>query len=382
MVGTTLTPKFAAEFAANVYLVKNEDGRRIFNAEYKDAFNFDTSFMVKGKTGGIVVKKEHVMAFMGLGQGKYKGQAFIGIKGTASLYDALTDMNAGVRSSHTGFPVHQGFYSAFDSILFELRQFLSGLQGVSVVHCVGHSLGGAIATLAADWTKANSAISTVKLYTFGSPRVGLENFAAKCTSRVVSENIFRVYHRTDPVPMVPTWPFYHVSNTDNGYLIDSPVSGVPWKYHFMEHYIKSTSSLSSWISIASNRPASMMDSAVESWLKKDSFGEGVASVMEMLNAAFVYVIKKVINLAGIVIVTGAGATLTLMDRMAMFMAKAAKVSKDLSVWVFYLVRKMASLIGIKIKEDVDLTVAFIRKIFMSMHRKISEMIWRIGQEVS
>ena len=150
----------------------------------------------------------------------------------------------------------------------------------------------------------------------------------------------------------------------------------------MKYYIKSTKSLGSWKNMASNRPVSMMDSAVESWLKSDSIMTYAASALDILNAAFIYVIKKVINLAGIVLVAGAAGALTLMDRMAMFMAKAAKVSSDLGIWVFYLVRKMASLIGIKIKEGVDLTVVFIRKIFMSMHRKIAEMIWRIGQEVS
>ena len=64
------------------------------------------------------------------------------------------------------------------------------------------------------------------------------------------------------------------------------------------------------------------------------------------------------------------------------MAKAAKVSSDVSSWVFHLVRKMAGLIGIKVKEGTDLTVAFIRKVFLMLHKKIADMIWRIGQEVS
>ncbi len=68
--------------------------------------------------------------------------------------------------------------------------------------------------------------------------------------------------------------------------------------------------------------------------------------------------------------------------MAMYMAKAAKVSKDLSIWVFHLVKKMAALIGVKVKESMDLTVAFIRHVFMNLHRKIAAMIWRIGQEVA
>ena len=141
--------------------------------------------------------------FLAEGIHLYKGQAFIAIKGTASLYDALADLNTGVKTLHTGSAVHQGFYYAFDSILNDLRQFITSLKGVSTIHCVGHSLGGAIVTLAADWIKASGKSACVKLYTFGSPRVGMNFFASKCRSRLYSDNIYRMCHTTDPVPMVP-----------------------------------------------------------------------------------------------------------------------------------------------------------------------------------
>lgn len=381
-MSSTLSPIYAANLASDVYDVKSVITRDDFLDDYKSDMEIESATLPSGVTGGYIINKSHVMAVFSAGKGKYKGQAFVAIKGTASLYDALTDLNAGVRSSHTGFSVHQGFYYAFNSILFELRQFISGLKGVGVVHCVGHSLGGAIATLAADWIKANSAISTVKLYSFGSPRVGLENFAAKCTSRLVANNIYRVYHRTDPVPMVPTWPFFHVPNADMGYLVESSASIKPWEYHLMKHYIRSAKNAGSWKSMASNRPVTHMDSAVERWLKSDGVISFAASTLDILNAAFIYVIKKVIKLSGIAIVAGTAGTLTLLDRMAIFMAKAVKVSTDLSIWVYHLVKKMAALIGIKVKKDVDLTVAFIRHVFIRLHKKIAEMIWRIGQEVS
>jgi hypothetical protein len=293
----------------------------------------------------------------------------------------LSDLNTGVRSSHTGFPVHQGFYYAFDSIIQELRQFISGLKGVSVVHCVGHSLGGAIATLAADWVRSSGAVSVVKLYTFGSPRVGLENFASRCTSKLNAVNTYRVYHKTDPVPMVPTWPFFHVPYTNTGYLLDSPLAIKPWEYHLMKHYITSAKNAGSWQKMAGSRPASYLDSAVERWLKSDGFLSFTASTLELLNAALMYVVKKIVHVAGIALVGVAAGTLTLLDRMAIFMAKAAKVSSDLSIWVYHLVKKMAALIGIKIKEGVDLSVQFIRVVFFRLHRKIADMIWKIGQEV-
>lgn len=382
MSGSCLSPRFAAELASNVYLIKDDFSRRGFVLKYKDDFDMEASSMSKGKTGGCFINKPHVMAFLGIGKGRYKGQAFVAVKGTASLYDALTDLNTGIRSSHTGFPVHQGFYYAFDSILADLRRFVSSLKDVSAIHCVGHSVGGAIATLAADWVKVSSAISSTKLYTFGSPRVGLESFASRCTSNLVASSVFRVCHTTDPVPMVPTWPFFHVPNTDIGYLIFSPMAVKPWEYHLMKHYIRSAEAAGSWEGIASNRPAGHLDSAVERWLKSDGFISFTANTLDLLNAALIYVIKKVVKVVGVTLVTAAAGTLTLLDRMAIFMAKAAKVPSDVSTWVFHLVRKMAELIGIKVKEGTDLTVAFIRKVFLILHKRISDMIWRIGQEIS
>lgn len=60
----------------------------------------------------------------------------------------------------------------------------------------------------------------------------------------------------------------------------------------------------------------------------------------------------------------------------------AKTAKDLGIWVYHLVKKMAVFISIKLKEGLDLTVSFIRHVFMSLHRKTSTMIWRIAQEVA
>ena len=150
----------------------------------------------------------------------------------------------------------------------------------------------------------------------------------------------------------------------------------------MKHYIDSAEKAGSWKKIANNRPAGHLDSVVERWLKSDGILSFSANTLDLLNAALMYVIKKVINTAGIALVTTTAATLTLMDRMAMFMAKAVKVTSDLSIWVFHLVRKMAALIGIKIKEGVDLTAAFIRTVFLRVHRKVSDMIWHVGQELN
>lgn len=382
MSGVELSPSFSAELAANVYLIKDEFSRKGFTLKYKNQFNMEASTMAKGKTGGLlVVKKAHVMAFMAEGINEHKGQAFVAIKGTASLYDALTDLNTGVKSSHTGASVHQGFYYAFDSILGELKQFLGSLRGVGTVHCVGHSLGGAIATLAADWIKASGQISTVKLYSFGCPRVGMDFFASKCTSRLSADNIYRMYHSTDPVPMVPMWPFTHVPTSHADYLMYSPISPKPWEYHLMKHYISSAGKAKSWSAIKHCRPISRSEAAIQRWLKSDGIISFGANSLALLGEAIIYVLKKVAHIVGVA-VQGAFATqLTLLDRLAMLLAKAAEVAVEVSVWVYHLVKKMAKLIGVTIKEGANLTVSFIRAVLMRVHQKISEMIWQAGQHV-
>lgn len=221
----------------------------------------------------------------------------------------------------------------------------------------------------------------VNLYTFGSPRVGLEMFAKKCTARLVAGNVYRVYHKTDPVPMVPTWPFSHVPTSDADYLINSPVSVPPWKYHFMEHYIKSVESAAGWVSIKNNRPKGYGQIAIERSLQSDGVVSFTANTLELLDAALLYVIEKVINAAGIVLVTGFATTFTLLDRMAVFMAKAAKATVTVSVWVYHLIKKMAALIGVVVKEGTDLTVDFIRMVFNRVYRKVADMVWRVGREI-
>lgn len=385
-----LEPLYAAKLAANVYEVKSVTTREIFVTRYKSEMelpehnDLSKPGFSSGVTGALVfLKKPHVMACLARGKGKYNGHAFVVIMGTASLYDGLTDANTGIRTSHTGLPVHQGFYYAFESILNDLKLFISSLSGVKDIHCVGHSLGGAVATLAADWIKANHSSRTVKLYTFGSPRVGLEMFASKITSRVSGANsIFRVYHQTDPVAMVPTWPFMHAPTFGADYLMFSPVAvAPPWKYHLMEHYIDSVSQAKTWTAMQNNRPKSYPASVVERWLESSITEKLTLGALELLNAALVYVIKKIVHLTSIQLTIGLGTTFTLLDRLAIFLAKSAGVGKDVSVWVYHLIRKMANLIGLTIKEGQDLTTAFIRYVFLRLHHKISDMVRQVGYRI-
>lgn len=382
----SLSPQYASELADDIYVVKSDLTRGDFKAVYENDMELD-GFDSPAVTGGlsgttgafVVIKSEHVMGVAAIGKGAYRNQAFVVLKGTASLLDGLTDANAGLKRFATGGYVHQGFYYTFQSFLPHLRAFKARLSqhGIHTIHCVGHSLGGALATLAADWLRAQVSYH-IKLYTFGSPRVGLELFASHATTAIRASNIYRVYHRTDPVPMVPTWPFMHVPHSGVDYLIDSSVTAIPWHYHSMSEYKKSTHG-KQWIELYNARPQGHLDQAVENWLRSDGVVSLTANTLDLMNAAIWYVVKKIIQGAGIVLVSGFATTFTLLDRLAYLMSCAIDFGKNLSQWVVYLIRKMARVLGIVVTETTNLTHRFIRYVFLRLYREIAEMIRRAGR---
>ena len=101
-----------------------------------------------------------------------------------------------------------------------------------------------------------------------------------------------------------------------------------------------------------------------------------------MNAALMYVVGKAIHGTGIVLITTASAGFTLLDRMAEFLAKTAKLSVQVGLWVHHLIKKMASLIGLVVKEGADLTAAFVRMVFLRVHHHIAQMIQRISRRLN
>ncbi|UTA46979.1 lipase family protein [Simiduia sp. 21SJ11W-1] len=382
-----LEPLFVANLASDIYDVKNPITRKAFYAAYKNSFELgeDSSMEAKGivgKTGGILLKTAHMMAVAAEGKKDtpYEGQAIVAIKGTASLMDALTDLNAGLKNSNSGGKVHQGFQDAFTSFSGALPTFSAG---VHTIHCVGHSLGGALATLAADWLKSTSG-REIKLYTFGSPRVGLDFFANSAERRIGPSNVFRVYHQTDPVPMVPTWPFMHIPDGGKGdLLLPSGLHLKPWEFHSMVRYIASTKGDGktglAWQTLRAKRPKDVLDGAVEQWLKSDGIASLTLNTARVVSAAVLWVVKKLINLAGVAVVMAGSTTFTLLDRLAMLMHKALDFAKDVSFWVLRLIKRMAQLVGVVLVEGANVTLALIRTVFMRFHHAVSELVRQAGR---
>jgi pimeloyl-ACP methyl ester carboxylesterase len=129
----------------------------------------------------------------------------------------LTDLNrdmVSLPSFGNRAKVHGGFWAAFDQVrsdvLDEVQTQASGGQKVWVT---GHSLGGAQATLAAR-TFRSEGIPVQGLYTYGSPRVGNQEFK----DHFGIGNTQRYVYSLDIVPMMPDdilRGYRHVGRTNN-----------------------------------------------------------------------------------------------------------------------------------------------------------------------
>ena len=118
-----------------------------------------------------------------------------------SLRDLLTDANVVWEREAGAGRVHQGFKRALDSIWPALREHLLSVAQGRAVWLGGHSLGGALATLAARRLGADA----TGLVTFGSPRVGDSDFA-----RQFDCPAWRVVNNNDIVARVPPRPYVAV----------------------------------------------------------------------------------------------------------------------------------------------------------------------------
>jgi len=101
--------------------------------------------------------------------------------------------------------IHAGFASEHQitasQILVEVQQLMAKYSSTTVI-LIGHSLGGALAELDSLFMKLNlPAGTTVRGVTYGTPRVGNEDWSAFFDSQVT--NFFRVNNIRDPVPIVP-----------------------------------------------------------------------------------------------------------------------------------------------------------------------------------
>ncbi|MCS7477153.1 lipase family protein [Umezawaea endophytica] len=114
--------------------------------------------------------------------------------------------------ANTGL-VHYGFAEALRAVFPSVRSAITELRDAEqTVWFTGHSLGGALAMLAAAWLHfEDPSLSAHGVYTFGQPRT-CDRALAVAYDRALSGRTFRVVNNNDIVTQVPPGPaFRHVA---------------------------------------------------------------------------------------------------------------------------------------------------------------------------
>lgn len=153
-----------------------KDSTKKFKAQGYDIVEF---FDVKGAQGYLIKdsNNQHVLSFRGTE--------------VSQPSDVLADLKAGKNLEASGGKVHVGFKGELDKLWPSIEKALANVDNVYIT---GHSLGAAMATIAASRIQDKA----IALITFGSPRVGTGAFV---NSLKVTH--YRVQNNCDDVTKVP-----------------------------------------------------------------------------------------------------------------------------------------------------------------------------------
>lgn len=360
-MSTPLSPFQAAKVANDVYRLKeNTDiadvSKRTGGMGVGQSFDLEGGARFTGNSGPLVLKKRTGFGFIASGDGSRKNEVLIATRGTASVRDALTDVNAGIQKGPGGFAVHAGFNDSFSSFRHDIDKFFNKNGAIGTVHCVGHSLGGALATLIADYL-VSCGVNSIKLYSYGCPRVGVRDFSRNLTSKLKEPNIFRVYHEADPVSMLPIFPFAHTPDTSISYLLPWNGMNISPAAHKMDNYATTIGELD-WGALPKPLSAISMSHQIEDFLSSPAVGPmfNNARVLWMINKAIHWILKKAGMATGITVTAG----LTLLDRIAWLLSQAASQTLELGKYVGSLVQAIFKFLGRTAIAGAKLSVSFLR----------------------
>jgi hypothetical protein len=118
----------------------------------------------------------------------------------SSVLDFAVDAQFLPKPNAHGHLVHAGFLAALKEVWAQVAAHLAAEQTKRPrpLWLTGHSLGAALATLAADLCGDEPALGLRGVYTFGSPRVGDRNLGAN-----IRVPVFRFRNDSDIVPHLP-----------------------------------------------------------------------------------------------------------------------------------------------------------------------------------
>jgi len=385
-----LTPLTAAELAQGVYDVQDDMQLKLFLMRPEFSANNQKKQQLEASVGGYFIRNARdgfgVCAAGGTGYEKDLFLLFRGSTDANNGADWVSNFKIGLDFTSSGRPAHVGFLNIFRSMKRDIADFIAQHPGFTgTVHCVGHSLGGAIASLAAEWISSTKNFSDVKLYTFGAPKPGMSLFSSGVTSKLGTANIHRVYNATDPVPMIPLFPFVHPPYRDYGHYIDSTESILSADAHDMELYKNKVSRLE-WTELKRMAPQFTSEDAIEEWLSsKLKVDPNSSKIWEWLNSALIYILKKTLNFSVTVLQSGITGLVTMADKLAWLLVKAKDFvvgAWEGSVWVLRFIKKAMQALGMVVSVTLEnLTQTLIRNIIERLMQKTLEVARRAVQAI-
>ena len=129
-------------------------------------------------------------------------ELWIVFRGTDELADWVDNLNIEKTVSAQGY-VHKGFSDALDSVWSFVLDEMHARE-ISHLHLVGHSLGGALAAIAASRCLLGPLDERMHLWTFGQPRCGDKLWADWMDYRL-GQRYVRVFNAGDIVPHLPSF---------------------------------------------------------------------------------------------------------------------------------------------------------------------------------
>ncbi len=122
--------------------------------------------------------------------------AVLVFRGTKEKADIRTDLSAKFVDTPEG-KAHKGFISAYETVHDEfVAKIEEKIPADLPLYVTGHSLGGALATAAAN--RLDAVHTLAACYTFGSPRIGTEEWGDR-----IKTPVYRVVNAADGVPLIP-----------------------------------------------------------------------------------------------------------------------------------------------------------------------------------
>lgn len=379
-----LKPVEAATLADSIYRVNEHDPILLRDFLTQSIFRQSIGSkptVMKAHVGGRLIRAATdafgVMAYGAEGT-RYANDLFLIFRGTTTANnkaDFITDARLGLSISAKGKPVHSGFNQTFNSMRKQIDEFVAGQAFSGRVHCIGHSLGGAVATLAADWCFPHISKEVV-LYTFGQPRVGLVVFSSMTTLKLGRNNIHRTFNTTDPVPMVPIFPYTHIPFASYGHRLETnhKINGA--EAHRMSSYLAELKKLKAgtWTDVPRSKPLFNHEAAIEEYIEsRRNENPMYPKTFEDIELAIHCIVRKflkksveAINLIGI-------GVHTFIDFLAKELHRLASLANGASKVVRALMRKIMRILGMPDQLENKNSLQFFTYILKLLVKRANEL---------